>query len=86
MAGDGQFAFGGKNAEACQSAIAGGFLHKYGLRKVHLLRNSLHQLRGQAVAIRDNRERIASERFVCENVELVEVPFHYLLTRPGPGR
>jgi hypothetical protein len=86
MTRDGQLAFGGKNAEARESAISGGFLHENGLSKIHLSRNSLHQPRGQAVTIGDNRERIARERFVCENVELVKMALHSLLTRPAPGR
>ncbi len=86
MAGKGQFGFRGENAKAGERAIAGGLLHEYGLGKIHLSRNGLHQPRGQAVAIGDDREGIAGERLVCENVELVKMPLHSLLTRPAPGR
>ena len=82
MAGQGKFAFCGEDAKARQRAIAGGFLHEYRLGQIHLSRDGLHLARRKAIAIRDHGERIAGERLIREDVQLVKMPLHFWLTRP----
>ena len=65
-----------KNAQAGQRAIVSGFLHENGFGKIHLARDVLHGVVRKAVAVGDDRQRIAFEAIGGENVQRVEAMFH----------
>src|SRR5271168_5517397 len=86
MAGQRQFARGGKNAQARQSAIVRGPLDENGFRKIHFARDGLHFRGWNAVAIGDDRQWIPGEAFGGEYIERIESAIHMIpLSGPVAG-
>jgi hypothetical protein len=87
MAGEGQFARGGEDAQARECAIVGWALNENCFAEIHLARDCLHCGGGNAIAIGNYCERIPGEWFGREYVECVEPPLHdvcSLLLPAGP--
>jgi hypothetical protein len=78
MASEGQLLSGGEDAEAGQSTVVGRTLDENRFGQIHFPGNGLHLFGGQAVAVSDDRERIAGEGLGGENIESVETAFHRL--------
>ena len=76
MAGERELAGGGENAQTSERAIIRGPLDENGFRKIHLARDGLHFRGGNAVAVGDDRERVAGETFGGEDIERVESAIH----------
>jgi hypothetical protein len=66
----------GKNAQARQSPFVGGLLHEDGFREIHFASDRLHFVLREAVAVGDDRERIALEAPGGENVDGIKTMFH----------
>src|SRR6266849_4899090 len=76
MARELQLFAGGENAQARQRLIFGGLLNEDGFGKIHLARDGEHSVIRKAIAISNDRERIAFEARGGEHVKGVEAAFH----------
>ena len=76
MARERQFARGGEDTQARERAIIRRPLDENSFGKIHFARDGLHFRGGNAVAVRDDRERIPREGPRGENIERVESAIH----------
>ena len=76
MSGERKLLRRGENAQAGERAIIGGTLDENRLRQIHFAGDGLHSLGGEAVAVGDDRERIAGKLLGGENVESVKTALH----------
>ncbi len=81
VAGKFQLFASGEDAQAGEGALVGRLLHEDRFGEIHLAGDGLHLIVGKAVAIGEDRERIAFEAGVGENVESVETVFHWVVSR-----
>jgi hypothetical protein len=66
----------GEDTKARQSFIFCGLLNEDSFRKIHLARDGQHGVIGEAIAVSNDRERIAFEARGGENVKGVVAAFH----------
>src|SRR5580700_491960 len=74
-----------EDAQAGQCTFIGRFLNEDRFGEIHFARDGLHLIVRKAVAVSEDRERIALESRGGENVESVKTVFHWILSRGRSG-
>ncbi len=86
VSGQFQLFLGSENAQACQRAVIGWFLHEDRFREVHFASDSHHLIIRQSVSVSNDGKRIALKSRGGENIQRMEAMVHKRMSQfPAVG-